>query len=188
MRSLRSATAAAGSEVRVGDAERSRAVTTLGGGCAAGYLSTETLEHRIALALRARTRDQLARVLADLPGRPRWWRRPRLPSALALTEPPSPSEPSADAVPLPAVELRLPRAASAQPLLVGRGATADLRFPHTTVSRRHALVSVTEQGVYITDVGSANGTAVNGQPVVTAPLREGDVVSFGLLAARVVLD
>jgi FHA domain/Domain of unknown function (DUF1707) len=173
VRLLRSST---GSEVRVGDAERSRAVTTLGGGCAAGYLSVDTLEHRIALALRARTRSQLARVLADLPRGPRWWRRPRL------------REPSADAVPPPAVELRLPRAPFDQPLLVGRGAMADLRFPHMTVSRRHALVSVTEEGAYITDVGSANGTAVNGQPVVTAPLREGDVVTFGLLAARVVRD
>ena len=65
---------------------------------------------------------------------------------------------------------------------------ADLRFPDITVSRRHALVSVTDQGAYITDVGSANGTAVNGQRVVTAPLHEGDVVSFGLLATRVVVD
>jgi pSer/pThr/pTyr-binding forkhead associated (FHA) protein len=79
-------------------------------------------------------------------------------------------------------------AAREQPLLVGRATTADLRFPHLTVSRRHALVSLTEEGAYVTDLGSANGTAVNGQPVVSAPLREGDVVSFGLLAARVVRD
>jgi diguanylate cyclase (GGDEF)-like protein len=43
---------------------------------------------------------------------------------------------------------------------IGRDSTADIRIDHPTVSRRHARVSVTDDGVFIQDLGSTNGTLV----------------------------
>jgi len=51
-----------------------------------------------------------------------------------------------------------------------------------SVSRRHAELDVAGDSVTIRDLGSTNGTFVNGQqlpPQVSAPLRDGDQLSFG---------
>jgi len=49
------------------------------------------------------------------------------------------------------------------------------------LSRRHARIFCEHDAVYLADLGSTNGTSVNGVPVKTAiaPLRDGDVVGFG---------
>lgn len=47
------------------------------------------------------------------------------------------------------------------------------------VSKHHAVVRLTPQGFLLTDLGSSNGTFMNGQPVTTALLRNGDTVDFG---------
>ncbi len=48
------------------------------------------------------------------------------------------------------------------------------------VSRNHAQVSVTPGGaVQVMDVGSRNGTFLNGEPVGAAPVQEGDVIGVG---------
>ncbi len=70
-------------------------------------------------------------------------------------------------------------------LAVGRTATSDVPIFDTTVSRRHALVGLTKRGVVVTDLGSRNGTYVNGNRVSSAVLARGDVVSFGKVAFRV---
>src|SRR5688572_27052734 len=57
---------------------------------------------------------------------------------------------------------------------VGRDPTSDLLLPSQTVSRNHAILEVEENGVRVSDLGSRNGTRVNGRPVTgTAPVRAG---------------
>ena len=50
-------------------------------------------------------------------------------------------------------------------LLVGRGSDADLTIPSTGVSKRHAHLTVHDDHLVVEDLGSTNGTYVNGQPV-----------------------
>jgi len=57
--------------------------------------------------------------------------------------------------------------------------TLDLRLPGTTASTRHAQLDRTEAGWTVTDQGSKNGTFVNGERVIRAALRDGDVLDIG---------
>jgi hypothetical protein len=69
---------------------------------------------------------------------------------------------------------------------IGRDESCQLR-PHTElISRRHAELRVTADGVLLRDLGSRNGTLVNGK-AVTAPtaLRDGDLLEVGPLAFTV---
>ncbi len=63
--------------------------------------------------------------------------------------------------------------------VVGRGATVEVRLSDESVSRRHALLTVGEGGATIADLDSHNGTWVNGRPVKSAPVSEGDELRFG---------
>jgi len=68
-------------------------------------------------------------------------------------------------------------------LVVGRGREADLCVPDRTLSRLHARVSLDENGqVWLEDLGSKNGTRVNGQPVTRCEVSPVDRISLGLLA------
>lgn len=72
--------------------------------------------------------------------------------------------------------------------VLGRGQMADLRVDDATVSRRHAEVRKAGAGWEVVDLGSANGTRVNGISVGTgAPLSNGDVIELGQVAIRVAL-
>lgn len=62
----------------------------------------------------------------------------------------------------------------------GRHPDSDLFLDDVTVSRRHAEVDRTPEGYVLRDVGSLNGTYVNGERVERQNLREGDVVQIGL--------
>jgi signal transduction histidine kinase len=62
---------------------------------------------------------------------------------------------------------------------VGRDSSNRLRLSDTEVSRRHAEFRQTPDGYRIVDVGSANGTFVNNQPVKDALLQPGDHVQIG---------
>jgi hypothetical protein len=58
------------------------------------------------------------------------------------------------------------------------------------VSRLHAALKVNNQRVFITDLGSSNGTRVNGQkimPNVDFPLNHGDVVALGKFKIQVLI-
>jgi hypothetical protein len=61
-------------------------------------------------------------------------------------------------------------------LTIGRDPSNDVVIHSSSVSRRHALVRATVDGWLITDMGSSNGTYVNGAPPLTA---EGTVVRVG---------
>jgi hypothetical protein len=69
--------------------------------------------------------------------------------------------------------------------LAGRGPGARVRLDATPVSRRHASIIVDRSGVRVEDLGSANGTAVNGRRVTAARLADGDEVALG--GARIIV-
>lgn len=62
---------------------------------------------------------------------------------------------------------------------IGRQKRNDLCLPSLLVSRYHALLTIGEGGVTIVDLGSSNGTIVNGNPVKSRVLTNGDTVHFG---------
>ncbi|MBZ4415450.1 sigma 54-interacting transcriptional regulator [Myxococcus sp. RHSTA-1-4] len=71
-------------------------------------------------------------------------------------------------------------------VLVGRDEQADLRLRDDSVSRRHARLLLTDEGARVVDLGSHNGTSINGRPVDSAqPVLSGDVLSFGAVVAVV---
>ncbi|WP_189061427.1 DUF3662 and FHA domain-containing protein [Longimycelium tulufanense] len=63
--------------------------------------------------------------------------------------------------------------------VVGRGQDAHFRLPDTGVSRRHLEITWDGQSAMLADLGSTNGTTVNGQPMQTWQLNEGDVIRIG---------
>jgi adenylate cyclase len=69
-------------------------------------------------------------------------------------------------------------------LVVGRALTSDIPVFDPTISRRHAEVSCDEGGVEVRDLGSSNGTFVNGAKVAQARLSPGDMISFGKVSFR----
>src|SRR5262249_30169233 len=71
--------------------------------------------------------------------------------------------------------------------VVGRAPTSDIPVIDPTISRRHAEVDCTETGVTVRDLGSSNGTYVNGTRVDKSPVNSGDVLSFGKVAFRLQL-
>lgn len=68
--------------------------------------------------------------------------------------------------------------------VVGRTPSSDLQIDHPDVSRAHAAIEQGPEGVIIEDLGSTNGTTVNGITVDRPRrLRHGDVVGFGPVSA-----
>jgi hypothetical protein len=63
--------------------------------------------------------------------------------------------------------------------VIGRGQDSAFRLPDTGVSRRHFEVTWDGHQATLTDLGSTNGTTVNGNPVQSCPLNDGDVVQVG---------
>ncbi len=123
-----------------------------------GRLATETLEFRAAAALAAKRCSELDALVADLGDRESF-------------------------VDLNAV-LRLP--SSGTTMTVGRGNDAELKLEDPTVSRQHAVIwSTAEYGWVLTDLRSLNGTYINGQRVIVAPLAPGDHVTFGEMVVLV---
>ena len=66
------------------------------------------------------------------------------------------------------------------PAELGRSPEADLVLDDDTVSRRHAVLRGDRTALELEDVGSSNGTSINGNPMVGAlGLLDGDLVTFG---------
>ena len=70
---------------------------------------------------------------------------------------------------------------------LGRGPDNSITLEDGLVSRRHARIDYRD-GWRIEDLDSRNGTRVNGQPVITARLREGDLVVIGRTRLKLVGD
>ena len=70
-------------------------------------------------------------------------------------------------------------------VVVGRAVTSDVPIYDPTISRRHAELRLTDGGVQVKDLGSSNGTFLNGARVTEAVAGENDVITFGNVAFRV---
>lgn len=165
---------------RASDGERERVLRALSDRVAEGRMSNDTFERRVDQVLRARNRTELNDIMQDMPPRGRVvaaltgivasvsaataqigaaWRTPRLPRFV-----------------LPPAELTR--------ILIGRAPGCHFVLADLTVSRFHAELYRSEIGDtwLISDLGSMNGTRVNGWRLTgPAPLRAGDQVGFGNL-------
>lgn len=73
-------------------------------------------------------------------------------------------------------------------LVLGRGDGADLRFDDSELSSEHALIEFTGEGFRVRDLGSTNGTRVNGAPVQARDLEPGDRLEVGQHVLRFRLE
>jgi hypothetical protein len=167
---------------RLSDAERDRVLKVLRDGVAVGRLSHDTFVRRMELALAARRPDELAALTADL----------RTESRLARLVFGTVEAVSGFSVRLRRAwqaerlpKLQLPHPSHGHPLRIGRDPASGLRLNHETVSRVHAELR-RQGGMWVLrDLGSTNGTTVNGRRVVgAAVVREGDQVGFGRMTFR----
>jgi hypothetical protein len=193
--------------LRASDAERDHAVSELRNEFAEGRLSQDTFMYRMQSALDARHRGQLSGLFTDLPSRPPGLMA-RIKAFLRGEEPPADPHDRPDGglprtqriheAPRPGPR-ELPRvrsgpaSASPAPLFfppgrgvrftIGRTRECDLCLTDLSVSRMHALLVRREDGWVLSDLGSHNGTRLNGwlvrEPV---PVHPGDRVEFGSMA------
>lgn len=60
------------------------------------------------------------------------------------------------------------------PVVIGRAAECDISVPADEMSRRHAMVKPTQDGLSVEDLGSANGSFINNKRIQQGFLRPGD--------------
>jgi transcriptional regulator with PAS, ATPase and Fis domain len=64
-------------------------------------------------------------------------------------------------------------------LIIGKGASCDMRFMDPTVSRQHLEVEARDDTFYVRDLGSTNGTQINGTRIMEAFLSPGSRIQVG---------
>jgi hypothetical protein len=64
-------------------------------------------------------------------------------------------------------------------LIVGRYEIYDVVVPEPSISRKHFVLERRADGLYVIDLGSLNGTQLNGQRISTAKLEHGDLITAG---------
>jgi hypothetical protein len=169
---------------RLSDADRERALEVLREGAAEGRISQNTFERRMDVILKAQWHGELHSVLHDLPTRrprTRWFAQA---IARVLSFPRALSN-AWQSERLP--ELLLPGPGS-HAYSIGRAPGSMLRLNHFTVSRTHAQLRATGDGWKLRDLGSSNGTWVNGSRVTgSVRVRPGDVVRFGQIGFKLAL-
>ncbi len=69
-------------------------------------------------------------------------------------------------------------------LVIGRGRSADLVIAEPTISRSHAALGYDGDGFFVQDLGSTNGTRVNGNREPQMRLASGDELQLGKLRLR----
>ena len=150
--------------MRADDRRRERTVAALGDGYAAGAIGPDTLTLRVDAAYSARSVDELRSLTSDLPRRwldgVRDWLERRRPHPVPTVHVPGPPE-------------------GPGPWTIGRSDGCRLVIAHGTVSRRHAVLRRTAEGLEVRDLGSLNGTWVNGWRVERALVRPGDTLQIG---------
>ena len=71
-------------------------------------------------------------------------------------------------------------------IIVGRSSDLDMVLVEDMVSRKHARISMQADQIWIEDLGSTNGTFVNGEKIKRARLKEGDRVLIGTSILKVI--
>ena len=64
-------------------------------------------------------------------------------------------------------------------VVLGRSRDADFRLNDPNVSRKHAVIYWENGRVFVKDLGSTNGTLLNGRPVTSSSLEDGDIITIG---------
>ncbi len=71
-------------------------------------------------------------------------------------------------------------------IVVGRSSELDMVLVEDMVSRKHAKISATADNILIQDLGSTNGTFVNGEKIKKVRLKEGDRILIGTSIIKLV--
>lgn len=74
------------------------------------------------------------------------------------------------------------------PFIIGRDPLCDLPVNQPVLSRQHCVIEQRENQFFVKDLGSTNGTTVNGDAVSNRPLQNGDVIGIGDVAISFQLD
>ena len=72
--------------------------------------------------------------------------------------------------------------------LIGRDENCTICIPEDSISSRHAQLAQVKAGWELKDLGSANGTAVNGKPAKQAVLKNGDQIQMGTQVILIFAD
>ena len=72
-------------------------------------------------------------------------------------------------------------------VVIGRGRSADVVIAEATISRAHAAIGWDGREFFVQDLGSTNGTAVNGTREPRTSLSNGDELQLGKLRLRIAL-
>jgi hypothetical protein len=65
--------------------------------------------------------------------------------------------------------------------LVGRNPACDITLDHGSISRQHCLMQVTDRGLHVKDLGTTNGTKINGSSITEGFVNPGDQLTMGHL-------
>jgi hypothetical protein len=159
--------------MRASDSDRDRAIGKLRHAYGSGLLSTDTFEARVERAVALRDAGELGQLVEDCPERPSalpgWRGRVRaigLRGLFARTR-----------------ELEAPPPASGA-FAIGRSTECARVFEDRTVSRVHAQLRWVNGGWVLSDLGSMNGTWVNGWRIQEAWVRDGDRVQLGAVELK----
>ncbi len=145
---------------------RERTIGRLQRGYVDGSLGTQTFERRIDAALRSDAPGVLRQLTSDL-----------IPRSLLQTTKrwlvPPPPEPCSSGL--------LDALATGTSTVIGRAPSCDFVICHKSVSRRHAMLARDGERMIVTDLGSTNGTFVNGRWINQAEVVPGDRLQLGPL-------
>ena len=164
-------------------ASRTRLERVLRAAYADGLISQRTMAFRLERVLGSRIIEP-DRLVGDLYLRPPDARiRDRISRTMTTVVSLVGGRPAAhkDRVPL----LALDWSAEPQELLVGRGSGCDVVLSDPTVSRRHARLILRDGRWVLQDLGSTNGSHLNGRRVGRCQLRPGDELYLGQARLRV---
>ena len=148
------------SAFRASDDDRDDVIRILRDGSVAGRLSNDTFLRRVDRALRARRVDELAVLLSDLPSATEKGAGPGR-AAKAWTRLAGRIRGARFPAGWPQARLVLPRGPRTV-FTIGRSPDCDLPLGDITVSWRHAELRRADQAWMLVDLGSKNGTRVNG--------------------------
>jgi pSer/pThr/pTyr-binding forkhead associated (FHA) protein len=75
-----------------------------------------------------------------------------------------------------------------QELIIGRSSELEMVLIEDMVSRHHAKITTSADEIYIEDLGSTNGTFVNGEKITRSKLKEGDRILIGTSIIKLVYE